>query len=237
MTALRLILRAALCVAVLIPMTAHAEAPPTDPLDGLRGGAKVRALIDLVVERQRALTSMRSEFVQHKRSALLLEPAESRGEFLFLAPGQVRWNYTEPDGMVVVYANEVLTTYRPDEKSAQAVRVPAKHQRFVRVLAGTQPLDDLESQFAITMTDPGAPAPDHLKLTPTHRTLKARLEVVRLEVDRELLLPIAVEYVEADGDVTRYEFRDLEINVALDEASFALELGDDVRVETIDAVG
>jgi outer membrane lipoprotein-sorting protein len=224
-------------VAVAVPLVVSGGDTAADPLEGLRGGAKVRALIDLVVQRQRALTSMRSDFVQHKQSTLLLEPAESRGEFLFLAPGRVRWNYSDPEGMVVVYADETLTTYRPEDKTAQAVRVSSKHQRFVRVLAGTQPLDDLESQFAITMTDPGAPEPYQLTLTPTHRTLKARLEVVRLDVDRELLLPVAVKYVEADGDVTRYEFRDLEINVALDEAAFALELGDDVRVETIDGAG
>lgn len=234
--AMRAVFPIPLVIAICAAAAWAGDAPP-DPLEGLRGGAKVEALVDLVVERQRALTSMRSEFIQHKSSELLLEPVTSEGEFLFLAPDTVRWNYAEPDEMIVVYADETLTTYRPGENVAQAVQVAERHSRFVRVLAGTQPLDDLEAQFRITMTDPGPPGPYRLRLDPIHRALKARLEVVHLEVDRQLLLPVAIEYVEADGDTTRYEFHDLELNVPMDEAAFSLSLDEDVRVETVDVSG
>ncbi len=58
-----------------------------------------------------------------------------------------------------------------------------------------------------------------------------------LDIDRELLLPVMVEYRGAEGDVTRYEFRDLQLDPAIEMSRFQLDLGADVEVETIDASG
>ena len=236
--------RSALClltVAVLIVSTcvpAHAgEGVAETDLESLRGGAKVRALVDGVVEHQRALKTMRARFLQHKSSALLLEPAVSSGEFLFMAPDRARWNYDAPDAMVVLFAEDTLTTYHPADRVAQRVKIPGKHQRFLRVLAGTQPLDELESQFRMVLSDGGGTQPYCLTLTPTHSALSRKLATVRLEVDRELMLPVSVEYVESDGDTTRYEFQSLEIDPQLEGSAFTLDLDEDVRVETIDASG
>ncbi len=206
-------------------------------LDELRGGAKVRALVDRVVEHQRALKTMRARFSQHKSSALLLEPAISSGEFFFMAPDQARWNYDVPDAMVVLFSKDTLTTYHPADRVAQHVKIPSKHRRFLRVLAGTQPLDELESQFRMVLSDGGGSSPYRLTLTPTHSALSRKLETVRLEVDRDLMLPISVEYVESDGDSTRYEFQALEIDPPLERSVFTLEFGEDVRIESIDASG
>ncbi|MCD4750317.1 MAG: outer membrane lipoprotein carrier protein LolA [Thermoanaerobaculales bacterium] len=205
-----------------------------EALESLRGGAKVRALVDLVVQRQRALQTLRADFTLEKTSSLLLDTVISNGEFLFMTPDQVRWDYREPTPMVVVFAGDILTTLHPEEGVAQQVKIPRKHRRFVRVLAGTQPLDELQAQFRMTLSDQGGGEPYRLTLTPIHRTLRRRLETLRLEVDRELFLPVAVEYIEADGDTTRYEFRSMEIDVDLDTSVFELELDDDIRIERID---
>jgi outer membrane lipoprotein-sorting protein len=54
-------------------------------------------------------------------------------------------------------------------------------------------------------------------------------------IDRELLLPIVVEYIENDGDSTRYEFHHLELDPQLEESRFVLELSDEVTLHTLDA--
>jgi outer membrane lipoprotein carrier protein len=225
------------CLIIAIALTTTAVPPADAPasLDDLVGADKVHALIDGIVARQRALTSMRAQFVQHKASSLLLEPMESRGEFRFRAPDRVRWDYVEPEPMVVLFSADVLTTFHPERKLAERVKLSKRHRRFVRVLAGTQPLDELTTNFSVTLRDSGAPAPYRLVLEPTHAMIKKRLESVVLEVDRELLLPTIVEYHERDGDSTRYEFSSLELNPQLEASLFDLELADDVVVETIDA--
>lgn len=210
---------------------------PAAQLEGLRGPAKVEALVALVVQQQRALRSLRAEFTQTTASELLLDPVTSSGSFRFLAPDRVRWDYREPERMVVVFADDTVTTYHPDQARAERVRIAAAHRRFVQSLAGTQPLDDLSSQFSITLGDQGPTGPYRLVLTPTHRTLRRKLEAVRLEVDRQLLLPVAVEYRSATGDSTRYEFRQLELNPELAPSGFELDLDEGVTVQEIDASG
>jgi outer membrane lipoprotein carrier protein len=226
------------CVLVLgLVRAIAADDPPRPDLDALEGGDKVHALLDVVVANQRALTSLKADFVQVKKSSLLLEAVESRGDFAFLAPESVRWDYAEPDQMVVLFAADQLTTYHPERQRAETVKLNRRHRRFVRVLAGTQPLDELSSQFSIALADPGGEAPYRLTLRPTHSVLKKKLASVVLEVDRQLMLPVVVEYREIDGDTTRYEFSNLELNSAVEQGLFELELGSEVEVDTIDASG
>ncbi len=209
-------------------------ASPAGELDQLQGGAKVRALIDLVVARQRAVASMQADFRQIKQSALLLEPLHSRGRFSYLAPDRVRWDYQQPAGMVVAFTEDVVTTYFPDHQRAESVKISRRNRKFVRVLAGTQPLDDLAANFSISLSDPGSPSPYRLTLEPVHKVLRRRLQLVMLEVDRELLLPVVVEYLAADGDSTRYELSNMVLNPDLAPEDFDLQLGEEIQVRRVD---
>jgi len=101
-------------VLVSVPLSAADPAPKTVSIDDLEGSAKLDALIERVVERQRTLNTLEAEFVQLKESALLLEAVESTGVFLFRAPDLVRWDYRLPDSMVVLFAKDTVTTYHPD---------------------------------------------------------------------------------------------------------------------------
>jgi len=229
-----------LAVAALTPLVGPAtnRSAPTEitaaEIDALEGADKLFALIDGVVARQRSVIALKADFCQTKHSSLLIEALESTGEFSFRAPDRVRWDFAEPEPMVVLFNDDVMTTFLPEQRRAERVKLSRRHRRFVRVLAGTQPLDDLASQFRITLSDPGAPAPYRMTLDPTHVSVKKRLSKVYLEVDRELLLPVVVEYHEIDGDSTRYEFRSMELNPSIEESHFELDLGEDVVMETLD---
>jgi len=210
-------------------------APAAGSIDHLEGSDKVYALIDRVVERQHGLKSLRADFVQLKQSALLLEAVESSGVFLFRAPDLVRWDYLRPETMVVLFAEDTVTTFHPQQARAERLKVSKGQRRFVRVLSGTLPLDDLTSNFSLTLADPGGDAHYRLSLRPVVAMLKKRLHSVEIEIDRELFLPVVITYNEADGDSTRYEFINLVVDPEIDDARFELDLGADVRVETVDA--
>lgn len=211
------------------------DVPVAVELDSLHGSAKLDALIDRVVSRQRGLRSLRADFVQVKNSIMLLDPVRSTGEFFYRAPDRVRWDYRQPDPMVVLFADDFVTTYDPEGRRAERVKVAGRDRRFVQALAGTLPLDDLMEYFRIRFVDAGPPNPYLFELRPTPATLKKRLDSLSLEVDRELLLPVVVEFHEADGDSTRYEFHRLQIDPELEASRFLLELGPGVAVETFDA--
>jgi len=232
---LRNYLTAAITFLLLVPVTGAGPAPVTKSIDDLQGSAKLDALIEVVVERQRALRTLEADFVQLKTSALLLEDVKSTGVFLFRAPDMVRWNFSRPDSMVVLFADDTVTTYLPAQARAERIKVSDKQRRFVRVLAGMQPLDDLTSYFSVTLADPGGDANYRLFLKPVENMLKKRLQSVEIEIDRTLFLPVVIEYREGDGDSTRYEFSRLVINPDIADSRFRLELGADVKLETFDA--
>jgi len=194
-----------------------------DPLAGLRGPEKLEVLIDEVVKHQRTLTSLCARFHQEKNSPLLLETVVSEGDFLFKAPDKVRWNYTTPEEMTVLFSGTRLETYRGTESEPEVIEVSRKNRRFVRVLAGTLPLDEISSQFSITLNDPGAPEPYELLLEPSHRALSRRLDHIRLEIDRQLLLPVGILWKAADGSMTRYRFTDLKIDCDIRDEDFRIE--------------
>jgi outer membrane lipoprotein carrier protein len=221
--------------AAILPVLVVVAGPANDSAPAFEGGAKLEALIEAVVERQNAVRTLRAEFIQVKQSELLLEVVESTGAFTYRAPDLVRWDYHQPDAMVVLFADDIVTTFHPQQARAERIKISKKQRRFVRVLAGTQPLDDLKTHFSIRYADPGGESPFRLTLRPVGKMLKKKLHSVEIEVDRALLLPVMVEYNEANGDSTRYEFNDLVINPQLDESRFHLEFGVDVQVETIDA--
>jgi outer membrane lipoprotein-sorting protein len=62
-----------------------------------------------------------------------------------------------------------------------------------------------------------------------------KLRSLEIEIDRNLLLPVVIEYNEADGDSTRYEFTKMTVNPEIDDSRFRLNLGADVKLETLDA--
>ncbi len=217
------------------PLAAQQPGRTPPSLDRLEGGDKLRALMEAVVETQRSVRTLRADFTMRKRSELLLEPVESSGLFTFRAPDSVRWDYRTPAAMVVLLAESRLTTFLPDRRRAETVRLSGRHRRFVGVLAGTQPLDELAENFRITLTDPGGSVPYRLTLLPTQTVIRRTLRSLVLEVDRTLLLPVTVEYEEADGDSTRYEFHRLEVNPDLGPGQFVLDLDADVVVDEVDA--
>jgi outer membrane lipoprotein-sorting protein len=221
--------------AVSLPGVGMTSTSVSEHVDSLEGGAKVSALIDHVVSRQRSLRSLRADFVQVKHSDLLLDPVTSTGEFAYLAPDLVRWDYHQPDAMVVLFDHDSVTTFHPRQRRAERVRVSRRDRRFVRAMAGTLPLDDLISHFTILMRDTGAPDPFVLELEPNRGSLIRKLSSLIVEIDRDLMLPIVIEYNESDGDSTRYEFHGLEIDPPLEEGRFHLEFDDDVTLRTIDA--
>ena len=73
-----------------------------------------------------------------------------------------------------------------------------------------------------------------LELVPRYARISKRLKSMTIWVDPEHFFPTRMRYVEADGDTTSYEFRDLKKNAPIPAERFALTLPKDVKTRTID---
>lgn len=232
-----LVLAAALPPAALTQETG-AEMPPDPRSPELEGTERLEALLAHCRLRQAALQTMEASFVQRKESVMLLEPSEARGVFSYAAPDRVRWEYTTPDPISLLIANDEMTTWYRDLEKAEKAFVGKQSQKVLEYLGAGNSLDDLIKYFDVALAVPGdVEEPYRLEMKPRYARIAKRVSSMKIWIDPGLYLPIGLSYTEPDGDVTDYRFSDLRINDELPAGRFELDLPGGVEVSVIELEG
>lgn len=215
--------------------SAWAEDLPDPRQEGLTTGQKLEQLLARVELEQGRMETMQASFVQYKESALLIEPQVSKGEFLFVKPDKVRWEYTEPEPIrVVIHGEEMLTWYR-DLGRAERVLVGNYSDRILEYMGASNSLELLRKYFDLRVEFPRDPtAPYLIQLLPRFERVAKRIAGMSLEIDPERFLPTTLRYEEADGDVTEYRFENLVLNGTIPDDGFDLGLPEGVEVHTVE---
>jgi outer membrane lipoprotein-sorting protein len=221
-------MRAATLFLCLLAASSAWSQDPVPP--ALKGTDKVAAVLARVAEAQSRVSTITARFEQVRESRLLVAPSVSHGVFYFASPDSVRWEYQSPRVMQVVIAGGVAITYRPEEKRAERVEIGRMQRRVFRFLGAGEPLDTLKRYFSFTFRDAGEGRDYEFLLDPATAALKRRLQRVEVRIDRARFIPVAVSYVEADGDRNAYTFHDVILNQPVREELFALQLPADVAV-------
>ena len=92
-------------------------------------------------------------------------------------------------------------------------------------------IDELARYFDFTFTDSKSKPVYVLDLTPKNRAVAKRVKRIKLTIDKNTYLTSKVEYIEGDGDITRYEFTNIRINQPVPQSRFAIALPSNVKVE------
>lgn len=198
-------------------------------------GERLEVLIERMRLEQESLETLETAFVQRKESALLIEPGEARGTFYYAAPDKVRWEYDDPTSISLLITGDHMTTWYRDLQQVEKLEVGRHSQRVLEYLGAGSSLATLIDYFDVRLTLPDDRAkPLRLQLDPRYERVARRLQGMDIWVDPVTYLPVRLRYVEADGDVTDYEFRDFRINREIAADRFQFELPDGVQVRTID---
>jgi outer membrane lipoprotein-sorting protein len=215
---------AALGVVILLATTVSVKAAPAVTL---------AQVIKKVQEQQQKTATLQADFRQEKELALMAKPEVSTGTFLYSRPSNVRWTYNTPKRVQMVIAGGFLTTYYPELNKAERIDVKRFEDRIFKYMGATGAIDELARYFDFTFTDSKSKSVFVLDLTPKNRAVSKRVQRIKLWIDKSTYLTSKIEYVEGDGDVTRYEFTNLRINEQVPPSQFALTLPATVRVETM----
>ncbi|HEX8255091.1 MAG TPA: outer membrane lipoprotein carrier protein LolA, partial [Thermoanaerobaculia bacterium] len=151
--------------------------------------------------------------------------------FTFSRPSNVLWVYQAPKKVQMVIANGVLTTYYPELAKAEKIDVKKFEDRIFKYMGATGAIDELARYFDFTFTDSKSKPTYLLDLTPKNKAVAKRVQRIKLWIDKKSFLTSKIEYVEGDGDITRYEFTNLRVNEPIPATRFALALPSNVRVE------
>ena len=211
---------AVLCAIVAAATQVQAAAPVT-----------LAQVIKKVQEQQKNTRTLQADFRQEKELALLAQPEVSTGTFIYSKPNNVLWSYSAPKRVQMAIANGTLTTYYPELNKAERVDVKRFEDRIFKYMGASGAIDELARYFDFTFTDSKSKPAFVLDLTPKNRAVAKRVQRIKIWIDKQTYLTSKVEYVEGDGDVTRYEFTNIRINENVPASRFALTLPSSVKVE------
>jgi len=193
--------------------------------------ATLASVIKKIQEQQKSTQTMQATFRQEKELALLSAPEVSTGTFVFSKPNNVLWSYEAPKRVQMLIANGALTTYFPDLKKAERIDVKRFEDRIFKYMGATGAIDELAKFFDFTFTDNPKAGTYVLDLTPKNKAVTKRVRRIKIWIDKSSYITSKVEYVEGDGDITRYEFTNVKINEAVPASRFVLNLPAGVKVE------
>jgi outer membrane lipoprotein carrier protein len=215
--------------------TAFADSLPNPRQEGLGPTQMLETLLERVRIEQSQIETLEAEFVQFKESTMLVEPVEANGVFSYSAPDRVRWEYMQPNPITLLIEGDEMTTWYKDLDQAEKVQVGRQSQKVLQYLGAGSSMEDLLEYFTVTLTLPNdTTQPYKLELDPRFARVAKRLQGMALWIDAERYLPVRLRYVEGDGDVTDYTFRNFRVNRGLPDNRFELEIPSGVDVRLIE---
>ena len=214
---------AALCAAMALPMFAAKVADP----------GSLEEVIKKVQEQQRSTNTLQADFRQEKELALLSKPEVSTGTFVFSKPNNVLWTYDAPKRVQMLITNGKLTTFYPELNKAETLDVKRFEDRIFKYMGATGAIDELARYFDFTFTNKPSDPAYVLDLKPKTGAVAKRVQRIKLWIDKKSYLTSKIEYVEGDGDITRYEFTNIKVNQPIPQGRFVLNLPANVKVETM----
>jgi outer membrane lipoprotein-sorting protein len=225
-----------LVAAALAAMPAGTAAGPPDPrAPGLSGSDRLAALLERVRLEQHDLKTLEARFVQNRVSSLLVNPEQSTGTFSYAAPARVRWEYTSPNPISVVIDGSEMTTWYRDLKRAERLKIGRYSNQVMKYMGASGSMQQLLDYFRVTLKVPDKKTdPYQLDLIPKYPRIAKRIQSMTLWIEPQTFFPSRLRYVEGDGDVTEYQFKDVKINGRIPEDRFVLKIPQGVETRVID---
>jgi outer membrane lipoprotein-sorting protein len=195
-----------------------------------------RELDELLVrfdEVQSSIRTLSAEFTETTQSMLLKDEIVAKGKVYLTKPSAVRWEYSTPEEMRFVIADDTYTGYFPQRKQAEQRDIQRWGEQLFRFLGIGQTSEELARFYNIQIVEdgPGAEAGRLLLvLDPRKRRVRKRMESVRFWIDEQTLLPARIEYSTNSGSKRAVEFDRIDVNPELSASIYQVELPPDVEV-------
>ncbi len=222
---------AGICTALVLVALA-AAAPAADKLS--ERSPELTAVLERFDRVQESILTLQADLKMTTVNQLLKDPVVYRGKFYMTKPDAVRWEFTTPEQMQFVIANDEYLGYYPAQKRAERKNIQRWSKQLFRYFGLGQGSDELSKFYNIRLEPSGdaMPGTHLLVMEPKKRRARKRVDDVKFWVDAETLLPVRVEYLGTDGSCRTVEFAGMKLNVELAQSLFHLDLPSDVHVET-----
>jgi len=173
-----------------------------------------------VVERfdaaQARVATLQAPFSLTIRRAMLKTPTVTKGTLYLHESDFVHFSFAPPEDLILHITPKALISYSPAEGVGELLKIGFFKNANRKFLGLGQKLSYLSDYFRISVAE-GKDLPGTLLLTlePRSLSVKKRMQVLLLWVDRETYLPRQVNWVERGGDSWLLELGQLTTNQPL----------------------
>jgi outer membrane lipoprotein carrier protein len=157
-------------------------------------------------------------FRQSLISGALGAGVEERGKVYVKRPGNMRWDYREPERKTAIVSGDRTWLYIAEERELTLGRLEEQGRLLPALLAGEQPISEL---FDARLLEPAQDGSPRLELRP--RGAEEDFEHVVVELRAKDFAIRSAEVQDAAGNRMLYAFSDLRRNHGLPDGMFRFE--------------
>jgi outer membrane lipoprotein-sorting protein len=192
-----------------------------------------RSLLEHLNTVQARIHTMTADFTDTVRSPVLRAPLVAKGRIYITKPSSVLWEYSQPETMRFVIANDEYVGYFPKRKSAERKNIHRWREQ-IRFMSLGQSAEELEEFFDIRLdaAAPAAKGTSVLVLAPTKRRVRKHIEEIRLTVDAGTYLPVQVDWRMPDGSTRVLQLRNVAVNPPISDSLYVVRIPADFKVTT-----
>jgi len=216
------------------------------PLDSLALAASLAVAADgvapadlpRILERfdqvQNSIRTLSAEFHETTTNPLLVEPIRAEGRFYMTKPTAIRWEYSRPEEMRFVIADDQYTGYFPEQRRAERRNIQRWREHIFRFFGVGQASGELGKFYDIRLdaVHNDVPGTHLLVLEPKRKRVRKRVDEAWFWLDAATYMPRRVEYRGTDGRSRRIEFREIRINPDLAAGLYRVDIPNGVVVTT-----
>ena len=189
-----------------------------------------------VVERfdaaQARVATLQAPFTLTIRRALLKTPTVTKGTVYLHESDFVHFNFSPPEDLVLHLTPKLLLSYSPNEGSGERLKIGFFKNANRQFLGLGQKLSYLSDYFRISLGDAKeVPGSILLTLDPRSLSVKKRMQVLSIWVDKDTYLPRQVNWVERGGDAWLLELGALTTNQPLPASVTGFKLPNGIPVK------
>lgn len=182
-------------------------------------GEKRTAVVSAIEKAHKQMTSLSATFTQEKSSSIFTEKVIQKGKIFYKSPRQLRWEYTTPKSMAIIFSNgkvllknEKGTTNNPNKMLSEMGNM------IMNTINGNLLQDNTNFQ---TKYYKNSKTGDYVVvLTPLNKRIKAYYKDITITLNAKTYLADKVVMNEVNGDSTAILFADKKTNGTLSDSLF-----------------
>ena len=181
-------------------------------------GEQRSSLVNDIEKAHKQLTSLTANFTQEKASALFTEDVVQKGKMLYKSPKQLRWEYTSPKAMTVIFSGgKVMLKTDKGTATNPNKMLSEMGNMIINTINGTFLKDNPDFNARYYKDKSGSVT---AVLTPVNKRIKGYYKNITITLNGSSLLAEKVVLNEVNGDVTTISFSEKKTNATLSDTLF-----------------